>query len=130
MSIAKSRTAYDDVFAKFELAMNDPRGVRIPFDSYSAAKTYMARMHNARAIDRRDNERTYQPDDPMYGQCIYDRLQCTIREGDDGTFFIYVEPRDKYVGDVESLSEIEADDEPIPTVAELANLAKAKANDT
>lgn len=129
MSISKSRTAYDDVFEKFELAMNDPRGVRIPFDSYAAAKTYMMRMHNARAIDRRDNERTYQPDDPMYGQCIYDRLQCTIREGEDGTFFIYVEPRDKYVGEIELLSEVEADSPPAPTQSELVNLAKAKPND-
>ena len=109
MTVAQSRTAYDDVFEKFELAMTDPLGIRIAFDTQAAARTYMMRMHNARAIDRRDNAKTYPEGDPMHGQCIYDRLQCTIREGDDGSWFVYVEPRDKYVGEVESLSEIEAD---------------------
>lgn len=126
MSISTSRAAYNDVFERFDRALDDPRGIRIPFDSESAAKAYLARMHNGRKIDRSNNARTYEPDHPMHGQSAYDSLCCTIREGDDGTFFIYVEPRDKYVGEIESLSEIESDDDPQLTASDLANLAKAE----
>jgi hypothetical protein len=109
MTIPTNRMAYEDVYKHFDAALADARGIRIPFDTHAQAKHYQMRMHNARAVDRRDSKRIYKPDDHMYGQSIYDTLQVIIREGDDGTHFVYVEPRNKHIGEFESLSEVEDD---------------------
>lgn len=110
MTLPKNRLAYDDVYKKFELALEDPKGIRIPFKSYSEAKYYMMRMHMARQVEREENTKIYEPGDDMYGQCAYDIFQCSLREGEDGTWFVYVEPRGKDSGEIERLSEVENDE--------------------
>jgi|SRR6185437_2222908 len=111
MTIPTNRMAYEDVYKHFDAALADPLGVRIPFKTYAQAKHYQMRMHNARAVDRRDSKRTYDPSHDMYGQSVYDTLQVIIREGEDGTHFVYVERRDRNVGEFEPLSEIEGDEQ-------------------
>ena len=110
MSVPTNRMSYKDVYDKFDLALDDPKGIRIPFNSYGEAVNYQMRMHQARSIDRRSNAQMYTVGHQLHGQSAYDVLQVRIRKGEDGTYFVYVEPKDKYVGEVESLSEIEAEE--------------------
>lgn len=111
MTIPTNRMSYTDVYERFEKATEDPKGIRIPFDTEAEAKHYQMRMHNARAVDRRENMKLYNKGDPLYGQSVYDTLQVRVREGEDGTWFVYVEPKDKFVGEVEMLSEVEGEEE-------------------
>jgi hypothetical protein len=110
MPIPTNRMSYKDIYEVYDRALDDPKGIRLPFDSLADAKNYQMRMHNARAIDRRESRRTYREDDPMHGQSIYDVLQVRVRHGEDGTVFLYVEPKDKGAPEIELLSEVEAED--------------------
>lgn len=111
MTIPTNRMSYVDVYEKFDEAKDDPKGIRIPFDTKAEAMHYQMRMHNARSVDRRENAKMY-PDrtHQLHGQSAYDVLQVRLREGADGTWFVYVEPKDKFIGEAERLSEIEADE--------------------
>lgn len=113
MPIASNRMSYTDCYEILDKAGNDPKGIRVPFDSRREARHYQMRLHNSRAVDRRENKSLYQPGDPLYGQSAYDVYSIRMREGDDGTWFVYIEPKDKYINAtmVESLSEIEGEDE-------------------
>jgi hypothetical protein len=105
--------SYTDCYDIFEKAMEDPAGIRIPFDTEAAAKHYRMRMHNARAVDRRENIQTYDKGHPMHGQSSYDILTLTIKIGEDATAFLYIEPKNKHlaIDEIEKLSEIESTDE-------------------
>jgi|ERR1700735_583788 len=111
MTIPTNRMSYMDVYKKFDEAKDDPKGIRIPFATRAEAQHYQMRMHNARSVDRRENAKLYDRTHPLYGQSTYDTLQVRLREGEDGTWFVYVEPKDKFIGEVERLSEIETEDE-------------------
>lgn len=112
MSLPSTRLSYQDVYDILDKATTDPRGIRLPFGSREEAVHFRMRVNAARSVDRRDNRSIYSPDDPMYGQSIYDKLVIRIREGEDGTSFIYIEPRAKFVNtaEIEYLSDIEGDD--------------------
>ena len=107
MTIPQNRMSYQDIYEKFDLALEDPKGIRIPFDTYGEAQHYQMRMHSARSVDRRENAKMHDEGHQLHGQSVYDVLQVRIRKGEDGTHFVYVEPKDKYVGEVEHLSEVE-----------------------
>jgi hypothetical protein len=110
MPIPTNRMSYKDIYEVYEKALEDPKGIRLAFDTTGDARNYQMRMHNARAIDRRENAKTYPLGDPMHGQSTYDVLQVRIRHGEDGSTFLYVEPKDKGAPEIESLSEIEAEE--------------------
>jgi hypothetical protein len=110
MTLPVTRKAYEDSFDVLDKALEDPKGIRIPFDTSAEATTYRMRLNNARKVDRNHNARIYEPGDPMHGESVYDTLQFTIRIGDDGTHFVYIEPRSKHIAEVESLTEIESED--------------------
>jgi hypothetical protein len=111
MSIPQNRMSYADIYEVFDKALADPLGIRIPFGSNAEAMTYRMRLHTGRAVDRRENAKLYEKGHQMHGQSVYDTLQCVIRQGEDGTHFVYIEPRDKNVSldEIESLSEIEGE---------------------
>lgn len=111
MPIPTNRMSYKDIYDVYDAALDDPKGIRLAFSNLGDAKNYQMRMHNARAIDRRENKKTFPEGDPMHGQSTYDILQVRIRHGEDGTVFLYVEPKDKNAPEIEPLSEIEAEDE-------------------
>lgn len=110
MPMPTSRLAYKDIFDVYEAALEDPKGIRLPFATLREAQSYRIRLHQARAVDRRENKVAYTTDDPMYGQSQYDILQVKIRHGEDDTVFLYIEPRDKTQPEIESLTEIEGED--------------------
>lgn len=109
MTIPTNRMSYADVYEKFDEAKDDPKGIRIPFDTKGEAMHYQMRMHNARAVDRRENAKMLDKSHPLHGQSSYDVLQVRLRKGEDDTWFVYIEPKDKYIGETESLSEIEGE---------------------
>lgn len=109
MTIPSNRMSYQDVYEKYDLAREDPKGIRIPFATRGEAQFYQMRLHTARSIDRRENAKMYNEDHPLHGQSAYDTLQVRIRQGEDGTYFVYIEPKDKYIEGVEMLSEVEGE---------------------
>ena len=113
MTIPTNRMSYLDCYERFDAACEDPKGIRIPFDTQAAAKFYVMRMHNARSVDRRENAKMYDKGHKLHGQSSYDILQLRILgPADDGSWFVYIEPKDKFIQAIEPLSEIEADDAP------------------
>lgn len=112
MSSPTNRMAYIDIYELFDKALDDPEGLRIPLDSEGEAKYLQLRFHQARAIDRRDNLNVYTSGHPLHGASSYDRLQVSIKRGDDGSYFVYVQHRAKALPyGVEMLSELNTDDE-------------------
>ena len=109
MTIPTNRMSYADVYEKYDEAMEDPKGIRIPFDTRGEAQHYQMRMHNARSVDRRENAKMYERGHPLHGQSSYDILQLRILgPADDGSWFVYIEPKDKFIQAIEPLSEIES----------------------
>lgn len=117
MTIPQNRGAYRDIYEILDKSLEDPRGIRLPFNTNADAKTQQMRFNMARVIDRRDNARVYDKDNPMHGQSVYDGLSFRIVMVEDEnsptglTFFLYIEPRDKNMPEVELLSEIEGEGE-------------------
>lgn len=99
-----SRFAYDDCFELMKRAMDDGKGIRIPFDKEGTARHFRMRLHSARQIDRRDNTITYNPDHPMHGRSMYDDLMVRIVHDGD-TFWLHLEKISATFFTVESLSE-------------------------
>lgn len=104
MTTSTSRFAYEDCYALYEQAIADPKGIRIPFDTYGEAKQIQMRLNRARVIDRAENRKIYHPDDPMFGRSAYDGIQCKI-QSTDGRHWVFMERIDAREFEVESLSD-------------------------
>lgn len=120
MPVSNSRLSYSDCFTLFEKALEDPKGVRFQpkpsktNDNYGDCYHFRLRMHQARAIDRKDNKSLHSDDPgaPLYGRSILDPLVIQIKGPDsDGLHWIYVSHTEINVDDIESLSELEAEEE-------------------
>jgi hypothetical protein len=109
MSLSTSLLAYQDIIEAFQKALEDPKGIRLPFDYKSDAERWRTRAHMARKLDRSDNKQLHKPGDPLYAKSAYDILMISIKEGDDGTWFAYLEPYNKFtpLAEAESLSDLE-----------------------
>lgn len=105
MSLIQSRQAYSDCREVFDKAIEDSEGVRVPMSTYNDAIYFRMRMHQARAIDRRDNKELYrdQPDHQLYNASQYDRLVVRVKNVDD-RWYVYVEHGGVDVDTVEPLS--------------------------
>lgn len=111
MPVSSSRLSYSDCFTLFDKAHADVKGARFQVnggDSYSDAWYFRLRMHQARAIDRKDNKEIYEIGDPLYGRSIFDPLQIQIKADTERKWWIYVKHTEINVDDIESLSELEA----------------------
>ena len=107
MTVSNSRLAYGDCFDLLDKAIADNKGIRVRFDEWKQANYYRMRLHTARAIDRKDNARTFTEDQPMHGRSIYDTIVGRIKEDGDGFFWLYLEKVENNIdGPVESLSEL------------------------
>lgn len=91
MTASPSRLAYADCQEVFDTALDDPLGIRIPFDSVGAAQNFRMRLHKFRMIDREDNARTYDRHHAMYGRSTYDVIRATIMD-ENGLWYLYLEP--------------------------------------
>lgn len=111
MTVPKNRMSYADIYKVYDQALADPMGVRVPFNNRAEAQHYQLRMHQARAIDRKDNKELYPEGHALHNNSAYDVLQVRLREAEDGSWFVYVEHKERLVAEVESLSKLEAEDE-------------------
>jgi hypothetical protein len=98
--------AYEDELEKWERAMADRLGLRLAFKTYGAAVQYRGRLHQCRQL-LREETLVYESGDPRRGKCEYDKLKVTLREAEDGEWFVYIERHGVTVEAVESLSELE-----------------------
>ena len=103
MSLPTSLHAYTSELEAFQRAAASPNGIRIEFPDERSARAYLARLHQARVLDRRENKDIYSPGDPMYGKSDYDSLRVSKREDETGKFWLYLEKNEIIPGFVEEL---------------------------
>jgi hypothetical protein len=104
MSYNRSPLAFDDVREAFERALGAPKGIRVVCKDRGAAFVLRSRFNYFRTLDREENRKTYQPDDPMYGKSVYDRLILRIPpKGDKDEHVLLIEPRSVEAFDIEDI---------------------------
>lgn len=105
MAISNSRLSYEDCYKVMDQALDDEIGARVKLANHDDAVFFRMRMHQARAIDRKDNKVLYNEGDPLYGRSPYDQLVIRIKELEDAVW-VYAE-RVKMPEEIEPLSEVE-----------------------
>jgi hypothetical protein len=117
MGMSNSRLAFSDCYELMEKAIEDQKGIRIKFATEQDAWLYRLRLHNARKIDRKDNEEIYEKGHAMHGKSVYDALIMRLRPVPNGTSQCWLRIEKISIDDleIESLSEAEAElDEIVP----------------
>lgn len=107
MPVSSSRLAYDDCFLLYEKALEDPVGARFQVASGDLGQTryFITRMHQARAIDRKDNKAIFpDPGAPLHGRSIYDPLTVQLKQDTEGLWWVYVSKTTIAPDQIESLS--------------------------
>lgn len=106
MGMNSSLLSYELELAHYDAALADPKGIRITCPSRAAAIQLKGRLHYARKLTRDENAQTYEPAHPMHGKSEYDRVHVRLRDGDNGSAFLFLEHVTASLL-VESLSEID-----------------------
>ena len=104
MSLPDTLSAYTDCLEHFERAQASERGIRIHNKTEKSAIYLRNRLHQARAIERREARRMYPSDHPAHGKSLNDRFVVRIlptAEGDG--YWVYIEPWSQTVGEIEEL---------------------------
>lgn len=110
MPVSNSRLSYSDCFTLFDKALDDTKGARFQVNggtSHGDSWQFRLRMHQARAIDRKDNRELYKLGDPLYGHSVYDPLIIQIKKDTEGLYWIYVKHTEIDATQIEALSEME-----------------------
>lgn len=110
MTLSNSRLAFKDCYELFELAMSDPKGVKVRFDKQNDALHFRHRMHQARKLDREDNKRVHPADSPMHGLSEFDKITVRI-ERDEHGHWLRLTKIEAQAFDIVSLSEEEDDEQ-------------------
>lgn len=93
MPLPNTPGAYSDCFEIWERAIQLRVGCRTLVGPSLPDVHYLRmRMHQARAIRRAESRRAYPKDHPLYDTSEYDKYKLTIKDDDDGDFWLYVEP--------------------------------------
>ena len=103
MTLPVSLHAYKSEIDAFDRAITATRGIRIEFPDQTRARGYVARLHNARALDRKENLRTLDPTNPLYGKSDFDCITVSIRQDTSGNAWVYLEKNEVIPGHVEEL---------------------------
>lgn len=93
MAASNSRLSYADCYEVLNKAIANEKGIRVQVPDWEAGNYHRLRLHQARAIDRRENKETYPEDHMLYGRSIYDQLVVRIKK-DDGKkarWWMYIE---------------------------------------
>jgi hypothetical protein len=113
MSASTSRLSYGDAESVLDSALEDDKGIRIPFQDKGSAMSFRLRLHKFRQIDRDDNARTFEKGHPLYGRSTYDVIRVRVVNLDD-VWYLYIEPiNDAGKLRIERLSEVHHADPPI-----------------
>lgn len=78
MSLPTSKNSYLDCIEYLDRAMAETKGARIKIGSYDEGIRLRMRMHQLRAILRRDTKLIYSIGDPGYDTTEYDCLTLTV----------------------------------------------------
>lgn len=107
MALPRSVNSYPDCFDFCEKCSEDSVGARKPFRHREEAFHFRNRCNRFRQLTREQNKEIYPPDDKRHGTSDYDELVFTIEPGADGWWWCYGKKLSVGLDDVESLSEIE-----------------------
>lgn len=92
MTASTSRAAYNDCFEIFDRALERGR-LRIGYATRGEAHQIYNRLQYSRVLDREENQRIYEADDPKWGVSAYDPLIVRAPREEGGKWWVYVEPR-------------------------------------
>lgn len=107
MASSKSRLAYPDCQQFLDAALEDEKGVRLPFQTYGQAMQFRVRLNTYRQIIRDDNAIVYpDPAHHLHGRSEFDELQFTIMEDSEGEYWVYAKKQHLDIAEIEKLSEI------------------------
>lgn len=104
MVTSTSYFSYKDVFELLDQAIEDGKGLRIPFSRPGDAFQFRVRLHTARRLDRERNKQIYEDaEHPMHGCSVYDSLIASIKTEGEKTY-LYLKVNSLSNLQVESLS--------------------------
>jgi len=105
MALSDCVAAYGDCYGHYDRAQSSPNGIRILLNSHKEAMHFRFRLYQARKLERVQTMRTYTRSDPQYGKSVNDRFRITIQPTaeDDEKYWVYIQPWDQEVEDVEEL---------------------------
>lgn len=107
MSLPDQLEAFEDCLGLYERALADKVGARACFGTYEEAKLMQLRMHQARALERRQTLRLYPASDLRHGKSEFDCLRCRVLGPDeDGDWWVYVDRHGQDIKTIEALSEL------------------------
>lgn len=92
MPVSSSRLSYSDCETLFEKALDDTKGARysVGDGNFGTNQYFRMRMHQFRALDRKDNLTLHEPDAPLYGRSIYDPLVVQLKKDPNDRWWVYV----------------------------------------
>mgnify|MGYP001604604296 CR=1 FL=1 len=90
MATSQSRLSYSDCYEVLDKAIANQKGIRVQVDDFGAGNNYRLRLHQARAIDRKDNRETFPEGHKLHGRSVYDQLVVRIKEI-KGKWWMYLE---------------------------------------
>lgn len=111
MTISTSPLSYRDCYDMMDEALRDPKGTRHRINkptydaSWAEANFLRMRMHQARSLHRKENERIFPSDHKMHGVSPYDVLTIRIKSVDNAVY-VYIEQQALDVSKGEPLSEL------------------------
>jgi hypothetical protein len=117
-----------------EKALEDQKGIRIKYATEQDAWLYRLRLHNARKIDRKDNQENYEVGHGMHGRSIYDQLIMRLRPvlNGNGAYWLRIEKLTIDGLEIENLSEADEEEEikaprvpsplPVPAIVTIQSL--------
>lgn len=80
MSLPTSRNAYLDCQEYLDRAMSETKGARVKVTSYDVGIRLRMRMHQLRAVLRKDTQLIYEPGDPQFDVTPYDALTISVTQ--------------------------------------------------
>lgn len=104
MTIPTSIKAYEDCLKVFQAALDSSAGIRLRYDDHGTATYFRMRLHQARALERKENARTYEPGHPMHGRSLFDPYAVRVLRQEDCSY-VYVEPVEKHLPEIEELTD-------------------------
>lgn len=103
MTLPTTLSAFPAEVSAFDRALDTPLGIRIPCDTFTAARLLANRLTHARTLDRRDKARTLEPSHPMFGHSDWDSLYISLRQVSNRVY-VYILHREETIPDIEDLT--------------------------
>ncbi len=104
MALPTTLAAYTDCLELFDRAQSSKSGIRIFRPNQGSAFYLRNRLHQARALDRKESTRLYDRDHPAYNKSLHDKFVVrTLPSAEGDGYWVYIEPWDQTIGEVEEL---------------------------